>query len=190
VGGAVTGNVEYWAVCRDAMGLSTSRQLLLDVGQLLVCPNVGTVLPGNDVSFSAWYVEGGGASCSSDFSAIGATDVTHSSAPDPITNWSATNGTGQVSISNGVVRGVSSGSATVTATYKPLNASIDFLATASVFVGSPILCYECNQTTSECSEDPQYDLVNTPPQCSVGTFASRASCRFSCFKDRWEEVAP
>ncbi len=187
VGSPVSGSTEYWAVCRNTLGLAASRQLFVNVGQLLVCPASTLIAPSRTESFSAWYVPGGGATCSSDFAALGAENVTTSS--DPETRWSSEVGTGEVTVSSqGIVTGVRPGSARVLARFKPRNSSAEFSAAVDVVVGTPISCYRC-ESDSRCSTVSEVSF-DDPPVCSAGLFQNEFRCKLDCFKDRWQEVAP
>lgn len=188
IGGPVHADAEYWAVCRNSsMGLSVSRWLSLNVGQVLVCPLTNLVSPGNTTPFSAWYIPGGGANCLSDFSAMGGYEIT--SSLDPPSTWSVENGTGEIQVNqSGVVTGVRSGSARVRVSFKPRNASTFFSGVADVTIGTPLTCYRC-ESDLRCSSVPVVSF-DTPPVCSSGLFRDSFRCRLSCSKNRWKEVAP
>lgn len=197
---AITAPKTYTVECTDATDpLSpsalwyASSSLTIKVGQVLLCPaSAPVIVPGETVQFDAWYTEDTSASCATDESLRGM-KVTN---PDPlgqyITTWSVVDGDVVfVPGSPGLIRGVGPGAAHILVTHRPAAATIFFPSQpAGLVVGRPITCYRCDTSSFSCVSETQFDLVNNPAQCSSTTFASLNSCRFSCFKDRWEEVAP
>lgn len=193
----ITSPTTYYAVCTytDSSGsmIWSKSSAPVGVGQVLLCPaSVPVIVPGETVQFDAWYTEDASASCTTDESLRGI-KVTD---PDPlgqyITTWSVVDGDVAFVPGNpGLVRGVGPGAAHILVTHRPAAATTFFPSQpAGLVVGRPITCYRCDTSSFSCVSETQFDLVNDPAQCSSDTFGSSSACRFSCFKDRWEEVAP
>ena len=188
----ITNATTYSMVCRSAAwpGSETSQAESVEVGRILLCPasTDRSIILGNTLQFDAWYTENSSADCST-VAGLGGIDVTDSSSFE--TSWSVVSGgVTAVSGSPGLFRGTSPGPAKVRVTHRP-NAALNFFSEeADLVVGRPVTCYRCDTSSFSCSSETQFDFVNDPAQCSSDTFGSSSACRFSCFKDRWEEVAP
>lgn len=183
-------NTTYTLTCFDADGITSSSAVLsVDVGDIILCPNIAgqALKPGDTLSFYAWYVENSSALCST-VAALGGIDVTNAAAPSEV-KWEVVSG-GIVFIGPGKIQAIAPGVATIRVSYRPGSGTTWFSKEASLLVGRPIDCYQCDSSSASCRGEIQYDLVNDPAQCSLGTLPSRAACEISCGEQKWEEVAP
>lgn len=191
---SITSPTTYYAVCTytDSSGsmIWSKSSAPVGIGRVLLCPasTDRNIILGNTLQFDAWYTENALADCST-VAGLGGTSVTDSASFE--TSWGVVSGgVTAVSGSPGLFRGTSPGPATVRVTHRP-NAALNFFSEeADLVVGRPVTCYRCDASSFLCSSETQFDFVNDPAQCSSDTFGSSSACHFSCFKDRWEEVAP
>lgn len=193
--GAINASVTYIVECTDAsdplspMAVWGSTSVPIRVVQVLLCPvSIPILRSGDTVRFNAWYTEDASVTCGTPESLRG-TDVTTSA--DTI--WQIVSGGGSLSpVSPGEFLGTSYGVATVRAIHRP-PAGTAYIPSReiTVSVARRIDCFECDSATSSCSPSTPHYSTNDTDTCSTfNEFDSRATCRFSCFKDRWEEVAP
>lgn len=190
--GPITENTLYTLSCSDTNGaypLASVSNLSIKVGNLLLCPDVSgqSMKPGDTRSFQVWYVEDSSATCDM-VAVLGGIDVTN--APSSDITWEVVSPGVSFTGLPGEIQADSPGIAEIRVSYRPSSGVAWFSRQASILVGRPIDCYECNRTSATCRGETQYDFVNDPPQCSTGTTPSLAACEISCSEKKWEEVAP
>lgn len=181
---------KYQVVCRNASlpGIrAVSPPISIDVGKLLLCPATppaNRVSVGDTIQLSAHYTTDPSATCLSGDRGV---DVTSGA------TWEVMSGNERLSLEaqKGLFRGVRVGIARVRVSYLPTVAVETFRSEADILVFESRECYRCDSETSRCGAfwNPSTD---TPPTCPTepDVFSSLSLCRVSCFKDRWEEVAP
>lgn len=192
--GAINVSTTYTVECTDASNpLSPtavwgSTNAPIKVVQLLLCPVSSQILmPGDTAQFKAWYTEDASVTCGTDESLRGI-DVTTSA--DTI--WQVVSGDSSLSlISPGRFSGISYGLATVRASHRPA-AGIEYIPSQemSVSVARQINCHRCNDAVHTCSPSVHYSMDDADSCSTFSEFSSLTSCRFACFKSRWQEVAP
>lgn len=192
--GAINVSTTYTVECTDASNpLSPtavwgSTNAPISVVQLLLCPISSQILmPGDTAQFKAWYTEDASVTCGTDEGLRGI-DVTTST--DTI--WQVVSGDSSLSlISPGRFSGISYGLATVRASHRPA-AGIEYIPSQemSVSVARQINCHRCNDAVHACSPSVHYSMDDADSCSTFSEFSSLTSCRFACFKSRWQEVAP
>ena len=193
--GVITMPTTYTVECTDAddplspSAVWGSASVPIRIVQVLLCPASSPVVnPGDTVQFSAWYTEDASVTCSTDESLRG-TNVTDSGIYDTL--WSVVSGgVSPVAGNPGMFRGDSFGPAVVRAQHRPAAASVYFPGETGVIVARRIDCYRCDSPSSSCSSRANYSVNNTDTCSTFNDFDSMMSCRFACFKNRWQEVAP
>jgi hypothetical protein len=190
----ITSPTMYYLNCSDREGGFTTAQVEVRVGELFLCPDsIPVIRPNDTLQFRAWWYEGSVEATCGTVESFGGVDVTERILGTELweTEWSADGVVLDLDGSTaGLVRGVGLGIGTVSVRHRPEGSTLRFAQSESVRVARPVTCWSCNDSTSRCSSGTQWDTVNDPPRCSSTTFSTAASCRFSCSKKRWEEVAP
>lgn len=187
--GPITAATNYTLRCYDGDGTMSSKSETIRVGKVLICSSSPlTINPGQTLQLSAWYADNDLATCDT-VASLGGTDVTDSGATW-ITSWFVSGGSVVLDGAAGRIRGVNYGIGVVRADYLPQGALAPFSASASILVTRQITCHRCDDAVHTCSPSVHYSMDDDDSCSMFSEFSSPTSCRFACFKSRWQEVAP
>lgn len=187
--GPITAATNYTLRCYDGDGTMSSKSETIRVGKVLICSSSPlTINPGQTLQLSAWYADNDLATCDT-VASLGGTDVTDSGATWT-TSWFVNGGSVVLDGAAGGIRGVNYGIGVARADYLPQGALAPFSSSASILVTRQVNCHRCDDATHSCFPSVHYSVNDTDSCSTFSEFSSPTSCRFACFKSRWQEVAP